>query len=107
MGFAPPDWVMCGMPLPDGRVRLIASNQMTHAELSVKQDYPYVWDESPEPFTIGPITRTITLTSGMRTYVMIEADDYPAAFRALFEQWRPGPGERAAIGGQPAIGPGS
>ena len=39
----------------------------------------------------------------MKTFIIIDAPDYPSAFQALFEQWTPGPGERAALPGMLAI----
>lgn len=98
-GFSRPDWVMCGMPHGSG-VRLLASKDMTHAELSA--DFGY--EDTSGPWEPPALTsRRITLTSGLKTCVMIEAPDYPSAFTALFEQWTPGPGEHAALPGIPAI----
>lgn len=98
--YARPDWVMCGVPW-NGGVRLLASKDMTHAELSADFGYTDIgipgWD--PPALT----SRRITLTAGLKTFVMIEAPDHPSAFRALFEQWTPGPGEHAALPGVPAI----
>jgi hypothetical protein len=96
-GFGRPDWVMCGCPAPGG-VRLLASKDMTHAELEVAYDWA---DTGRWP----PIPRgqRITLTAGLKTFIVIDAPDYPSAFRALFEQWTPGPGEHVALPGIPAI----
>jgi hypothetical protein len=100
-GFGRPDWVMCGCPAPGG-VRLLASKDMTHAELEAQFDWgpdTDTWGFSP------PVLRgqRITLTAGLKTFIVIDAPDYPSAFRALFEQWTPGPGEHAALPGIPAI----
>lgn len=97
-GFGRPDWVMCGCPVPGG-VRLLASKDMTHAELSADYGWADIDAWSPPVLT----SRRITLTSGLKTFIMIEAPDYPSAFAALFEQWTPGPGEHAALPGIPAI----
>ena len=96
--FGRPDWVMCGTPHGAG-VRLLASKDMTHAELSADYDWGEIDVWSP------PVLRSqrITLTAGMKTVIMIEAPDYPSAFRILFEQWTPGPGEHVALPGIPAI----
>jgi hypothetical protein len=100
IGFQSPDWVMVGMPHGDG-VRLLASKDMTRAGLQAEYDRQFA--------RIGivdlpiPVPPRITLTAGMLTFVVIDAPDYPAAFRALFEQWTPGPGQRAALPGIPAI----
>jgi hypothetical protein len=99
-GFGRPDWVMCGTPGPLG-VRLLASKDMTHAELEAKFDHVMAdtgWDVFPHS-----VSQRITLTAGLKTFIVIDAPDYPSAFRALFEQWTPGPGEHAALPGIPAI----
>ena len=100
-GFERPDWVMCGCPAPGG-VRLLASKDMTHAELEAKFGY--------QDINIGLLdamhvldSRRITLTAGLKTFIVIDAPDYPSAFRALFEQWTPGPGQHVALPGIPAI----
>ncbi len=97
-----PDWVMCGMPGLAGGIRLLASKDMTHAELAADYDWADtadVWDMS------APVLhcRRITLTAGLKTFIVIDAPDYPSAFRILFEQWTPGPGERVALPGILAI----
>jgi hypothetical protein len=91
---------MCGSPAPGG-VRLLASKDMTDAELNAQYSYQDIdpWGEFPPMLT----SRRITLTAGLKTFVMIEAPDYPTAFRVLFEQWTPGPDERVALPGMPAI----
>ena len=99
-GFARPDWVMCGCPVPGG-VRLLASKDMTHAELSADYGYADIGVPGWDPPVLT--SRRITLTAGMSTFIMIEAPDYPSAFAALFEQWTPGPGEHRALPGIPAI----
>ena len=99
-GFGRPDWVMCGAPW-NGGVRLLASNDMTHAELSAEFDREIVWTD---PFALSaPLSRRITLTAGLSTFVIVDSPDYPSAFRGLFEQWTPGTGEHAALPGVPAI----
>lgn len=99
-GYGRPDWVMCGMPW-NGGVRLLASKDMTYAELEAAYD----WVDIDMGTHYSPHLRScrITLTAGMLTCVMIEAPDYPSAFRALFEQWTPGPGDHVALPGVPAI----
>jgi hypothetical protein len=101
-GFGRPDWVMVGMPWAGG-VRLLASKDMTHAELAAEVSRLYPEYETPEPLPSLVISQRITLTAGMRTFTVIDAPDYPSAFTALFETWTPGPGERAALPGVPAI----
>ena len=103
IGFPAPDWVMCGVQNPAGGVRLLASQDLTQAELQALIDYPeIVYDPFPVP---GQVRQRFLLTAEMRTFSMIEAPDYPAAFQALFEHWSPQPAARAAIGeGQMELG---
>jgi hypothetical protein len=89
---------MCGCPARGG-VRLLASKDMTHAELEAQYDWGDNWQQWP-PVLCG---QRITLTAGLKTFIVIDAPDYPSAFRALFEQWTPGPGEHVALPGIPAI----
>lgn len=97
-----PQWVLCGSDLPDGRVRLLASKTMTHAELEVRADHAAPWDNLD---TAPPVTsRRVTLTCGVRDFTLIDADDWPSAFADLFGEWAPGSGGRPAIGAIPAIG---
>ena len=99
--FGRPDWVMCGTPTAGG-VRLLASKDMTHAELEAQFGYQDIDIGLMDPLPVMTSQR-ITLTAGLKTFIVIDAPDYPSAFRALFEQWTPGPGEHAALPGIPAI----
>jgi hypothetical protein len=98
--YGRPDWVMCGMPW-NGGVRLLASKDMTHAELEAKFDHVNV--ECGLVYLPVLAGHRITLTAGMSTFIVIDAPDYPSAFAALFEQWTPGPADRVALPGIPAI----
>jgi hypothetical protein len=101
VSFGRPDWVMVGTTMPSG-VRLLASKELTHAELEAQFDRAAPWDAYD--FSIPPVvSQRITLAAGMRTFIVIDAPDYPSAFRSLFESWTPGPGEHAALPGVPAI----
>lgn len=95
-----PDWVMIGAQLDNGRVRLLASKELNQAELEVTRNWhDSLFEHVP---TAAPVPRYF-LTAEMRTYVLIEADDYPTAFGSLFRQWSP-ESERQAIGEMPQIG---
>jgi hypothetical protein len=74
---------------------------MTDAELNAQYGYAGIdpWANVPPMLT----SRRITLTAGLKTFVVIDAPDYPTAFRALFEQWTPGPAEHPALAGMPEI----
>jgi hypothetical protein len=108
MQFGRPDWVMLGVPgpVPGGKVWLIASRELTRAELEVAVNYEDIWDDEVFPVTSVLTSRKITLSCQMGKFVLIEADDYAAAFNALFEQWSPQPGQRVALPGTPALPPG-
>lgn len=104
VGFTRPDWVMCGGPNPAGGVRLLASKELNQAELEAQFEYRDIWDGGPfGPVGLTPIgarltSQRITLTTEMRTFTVIDAPDYPSAFKALFEDWSPEPAARTAIG---------
>jgi hypothetical protein len=99
MSSANPDWVMCGMRLATGGVRLLASKELTLAELEVmveRQDIFWA------PGDILPVAQAVTsqrmtLTTHMRTFVVIDAPDYPSAFSDLFRDWSPEGDVRLAI----------
>jgi hypothetical protein len=110
IGSTQPDWVMAGIPAPNGAgVWLLASKELTYAELTAQFDRaPDMYWDDPRDVIPGPVVgQRIALTVTMRTFVIIEAPDYPAAFTALFEHLQPGPGPaRPGIEqGRPAIPP--
>lgn len=83
-----PDWVMLGVPTPDGRVAIYASKELNQAELSHETEFDvdiYGWYRPP---IRNPHTR-IELTVEMRTYVIVTADSYQEAFQRLFNHWSP------------------
>jgi hypothetical protein len=98
MAFPRPDWVITGMPNPDGPgVWLVASKDLNSAEVKAVIDWlpdlEIDWDVIPG----RPWRHEYTLTAVMRKFVLIEAADYPAAFRGLFEHWNPEPDARPGI----------
>jgi hypothetical protein len=95
-----PDWVMIGIGQPDGSVSLVASKEMTRAELEYETDTEEVrsWG-SWEPLRVQT-TAVYRLTAEMRAWVWITAPDYASAFATLFEQWQPGRAQRPEIGGR-------
>jgi hypothetical protein len=103
MSFPRPDWVMCGMPNFGGGVRLIASKELNRAELEAQFERPEIWDDVA--YALPPVVRQrYILTAEMRTFTVVDAPDYPAAFKSLFEGWSPEPAARTALGeGQRAI----
>lgn len=66
-----PDFVIVGVPA-DGRVMLMASTELNEVELRAETER----------------TRYF-LTTQMRGYVVVIADNYPEAFARLFGQWSP------------------
>lgn len=84
-----PDWVMCGIPWPEGgKVSIIASTELSQAELEAQRD---AFDLDPfdvlGPFRMGPMRYTLRVE--MHRFVIVVADTYEQAFRSLFEQWTP------------------
>jgi hypothetical protein len=96
VGWSRPDWVMVGMPMDDGRVRLIASKELNYAELQVKIGHQDIF-EGIAPVRAVVTSREILLTTDMRTFILIEADTYADAFSELFRQWSPERGRHPAI----------
>jgi hypothetical protein len=80
--YSQPDWVMCGMSLPEGGVRLITSQQLNRAELQA---------------LFRRMSTAITLSTEMATCTVIDAPDYPTAFQNLFAKWNPQSAPRPGI----------
>ena len=107
IGNPRPDFVMCGVPRPEGGVRLIASDRLSYAELRAewtRQDT--FWDT----IGIAPVAAITTnfdliLTCHMGHLIIIDAPDYPTAFEHLFKQWSPQRQRTGIDQGQPAIEP--
>lgn len=93
-----PDWVMLGIPSSDGRVVLMASKELTQAELSMEAEVdPFDWRLDPYRI-VNPIRRYF-VTAEMKTYVIIVANTYGAALTTLMRQWQPDQqrGQRPAL----------
>jgi hypothetical protein len=85
-----PDWVMLGVPTPNGQVAVYASKELNHAELTHEtemDEYLWLWSDLIQRVP----RRRIELTVEMRTYVVVIADTYAEAFRILFDEWSPEP----------------
>lgn len=79
-----PDFAIVGGTLNTGQVQVLASKDLTHAELRAvrtQRDMP--------DFQAPRFTSRIFLTAEMKHYVIVIADSYPDAFRKLFEIWSP------------------
>ena len=100
-----PDFVMVGVPLPDGSVELWASTELSYAELEALTRTVDVWDAPWDlmPAGIVPTSTSYTLRAGLSRFVIVRAPDYRAALEALITDpsWQP-PGEG---GGPLPIGP--
>jgi hypothetical protein len=84
-----PQWVIVGIDLPDGRVRVIASDKLLQADLKIDYDWLNLQDPS---FTVGisMVTRyQVTLTLKMLELRIVDADDYATAIAKLFGNWTP------------------
>lgn len=96
-----PNWVMIGEERGSDHVMLYASNTLTSAELRVEMgDIIGPWDLDG-PFVT--VSKVYTLEATMDQIVVIHARDWPSAFKSLFEQWSPEPGEPARITGRAAL----
>jgi hypothetical protein len=91
-----PDFVLVGVPRPDGTVELWASTELSYAELEAEIKYrPYLLEDLigridyPAP---EPMSRTFTLRAGLRKFMIVRAPDYRAALEALITNpsWDPG-----------------
>lgn len=84
-----PDWVMCGLPSGDGRVMILASTELSQAELEAQRDHFELIDPYDAFGPIYPGPTRYTLRIDMNRFVIVVADTYEQAFRSLFEQWSP------------------
>ena len=92
-----PDWVILGDGQTDGGVMVLASTQLTRAELEmVHERHQYL--EPLESFRFNH--QRITLAIEMGKFVIIVAPDYPTAMKRLFEQWEPRAADRPAVEGR-------
>ena len=95
--FPNPEWSICGMQLPDGKVRIIASKELSYAELRYEAGFHQVFD-GIFPIHAGITHTDLTLTTHMRTCVLIDGPDYATCIKHLFETWKPDDLKRKAIG---------
>lgn len=88
-GEPAPDWVMVGVPVEGGGVRLLASLTLTRAELEQKIDgFDLIPISSNPKSAVARVPRRIvTITAVMRDFTQILAEDYPSALRSLLEMW--------------------
>lgn len=83
-----PDWVMLGVPQPNGKGAIFASTDLTEAELRHETEMDKWARWSLVPPTRHLVTR-IFLEVQMRTYVMVVADTYAEALATLLREWKP------------------
>lgn len=80
-----PDFVILGVPHPDGGVMVLASTELREAELQYEADYvESLFHSRPER-----VWEEYRLTTRMRSYVTVIGDSYPDALSKLFGQWSP------------------
>lgn len=103
--FLTPDWVMIGIPQSDGTVCLMASKELTRAELVAERDWEGAIGSLSDYYAYLPEMQ-YRVTAEMKTFVLIIAADYTAAFRSLFEQWTPEPARRRQLPPTPRALPG-
>jgi hypothetical protein len=83
-----PNWVMLGIDMPDGSVRLFVSDKLTQSELELQMNLSFDWLSLADVRALIS-SRTLTLTTWMSDLVIINALDYRSAFEALFKTWTP------------------
>ena len=74
----PSGWVLFGYGISDGSVVILASKEMSEAELRVL-----------EPPAVGPWSLISRLSMDLRRYVLTHAPTYGEALRRLFDFWDP------------------
>jgi hypothetical protein len=85
-----PDWVMIGIHAPDSSVFIIASKELTSAELTAEADTMDIMSGwYTETVRVDVVRMRYLLSCDMRSYVIVHAPNYGAAFQHLFQQWSP------------------
>lgn len=82
-----PDWVVLGQPDLDGGVIVIASTELTRAQLEMEREMDEDWNGYM--FRLVPGAPTYRITCEMRRYVVIKAATYADAFAHLSKTWNP------------------
>lgn len=82
-----PDWAMVGLPQTDGTVVILASSDLTGAQLRHEWTTPrsglsWLADGTE-------IHHRIFLTLTMKMYYMAEGNTYPEALARLLSTWKP------------------
>lgn len=95
-----PDFVILGAPRPEGGVVVLASKELTQAELTTKLTNEDELFGGFDPIgSVVPDYRT-TLSTELRGYSIVMADTYGEAMAKLFAQWTPpAPGGSRPIDG--------
>lgn len=88
-GFSKPEWVICGGRLSVETVRVLASKELTYAELKVYYTHQDIHDGGIVPASSVVTSRRITLQTSMNTFIIIDGPDYATCLKYLFEQWSP------------------
>lgn len=92
-----PDWVMLGVPNPQGGVMIIASLELTQAELRLEAEM----NLDSFFYIVGADTlKHYELSATMRSVVITVGETYADALRTLMENWKPTEPRRQAIGDQ-------
>jgi hypothetical protein len=101
-----PKWVMVGLEWDGPGVLLLASDQLSRAQLDFEARQYEFRDMADLRRNFAP---SLALTTIIETrpaagrkdgYVLIAAPDWAQAMQALFSQWAPGPEQRALEPGQ-------
>lgn len=68
-----PEFVIVGGRLPDGSVAVLATDQLTYAEITTEPSFEINY----------------RLSVGMRSWTVAYGTDYPSALAELFSRWKP------------------
>jgi hypothetical protein len=102
-----PEWVIVGIQMkpPNGTgVMLLASTEMNYAELETVYYRDHEMDHLGRIHRSEPTIRSIQMNTSVRSFVMVEGDDYPDALLKLFGEWNPnGPERPGLIQGAPEL----
>lgn len=94
-----PDWVMLGVPRPDGSVMIFASVELRDAELRHEVDDLDLEALSRDrDWRVPWARRRFFLTVELKTYVMAHGATYAEALARLMREWSP---EQAAAEVEP------
>lgn len=82
-----PSWVVSGVARSDGTVMLVASRELSWAELSSEVDTADVYSGAYTAPLLSVTQVRYRFTADLRRYEVITGADYGAAFESLIRLW--------------------